>query len=471
MTSDIGVKARAPWFFASIFAVTLALRLCHVNILWADEDYHLAAGMQTLDGKLLYRDLWYDKPPLAALVYAAMGALPGWPLRLFDALFVLAVSIATWRFARDLWGRREAFLAAGLMAFLPQFRSAAAVIPIAPDMFLLLPHIVAVHCAWKGKALAGRTVVRRGVSVPGQRSLRAGGVRAAGVARASRAGGGIRHPNAACARGTGRGGRAAVLFPAGMGVERGLRAQFARTPSAGSTDCAARRLAGIPRGAGIGAAAFWWENRKRENYWLAGWLVLSFAGVALGARFFPRYFLQILPPMVLLASHALARRKGGRLDGGSGAAGAGRPLRTALRDAGARSVRRPPARVGGHRARSGQPRRGGDREPAQAPRRYAVRVGLSAGHLCIYAHAGRFEILGLAGAHRSGVSHNRVTLSALCRAGWHPARRLLIGASGHVHGSPGRVTNPLQVTNLPYMPAPSVTVFGEAQRTRPRRSK
>jgi hypothetical protein len=59
----------------------------------------------------------------------------------------------------------------------------------------------------------------------------------------------------------------------------------------------------------IGAAAFWWDNRKRETYWLAGWLVLSLAGVILGARFFPRYFLQILPPMVLLASHALARRR------------------------------------------------------------------------------------------------------------------------------------------------------------------
>jgi hypothetical protein len=59
----------------------------------------------------------------------------------------------------------------------------------------------------------------------------------------------------------------------------------------------------------FGAVVFYWENRKRENYWLASWLVLSYAGVALGARFFPRYFLQILPPMVVLASHALVRRK------------------------------------------------------------------------------------------------------------------------------------------------------------------
>jgi hypothetical protein len=64
-------------FFAALFAVTLALRMCHAGVLWADEDYHLAAGIQTLHGKLLYRDLWYDKPPLAAWVYAAAGRAGG----------------------------------------------------------------------------------------------------------------------------------------------------------------------------------------------------------------------------------------------------------------------------------------------------------------------------------------------------------------------------------------------------------
>src|SRR5271169_1813756 len=90
---------RTAVFFAALFAVTLALRLCHAHVLWADEDYHLAAGIQTLHGKLLYRDVWYDKPPLSAWVYAAMGGLAGWPLRLFDALYVLAASVAMWRFA------------------------------------------------------------------------------------------------------------------------------------------------------------------------------------------------------------------------------------------------------------------------------------------------------------------------------------------------------------------------------------
>ena len=52
----------------------LAARLCHADILWADEDYHLAAAIQVLYGKIPYRDFWYDKPFLnlaACLLFAA----------------------------------------------------------------------------------------------------------------------------------------------------------------------------------------------------------------------------------------------------------------------------------------------------------------------------------------------------------------------------------------------------------------
>ncbi|MEI9973475.1 MAG: hypothetical protein WDO73_16380 [Ignavibacteriota bacterium] len=113
-------RRRCVLFFVVLFAVTLALRLCHARILWADEDYHLAAGIQLLGGKLLYRDLWYDKPPLAALLYAAWRAtgMAAPPLR--RAVRAGCVD-RDWRFARDLWGRREAFVAAGLTAFFLNF--------------------------------------------------------------------------------------------------------------------------------------------------------------------------------------------------------------------------------------------------------------------------------------------------------------------------------------------------------------
>src|ERR1700757_616648 len=108
-------------FWASLTGALLFSRLCHVNILWADEDYHLAAAIQILHGKLLYRDLWYDKPPLAALLYLLTGGFSGWPLRLFDSLYILAICAVIWRFARELWGERESTYAAILMAFFLSF--------------------------------------------------------------------------------------------------------------------------------------------------------------------------------------------------------------------------------------------------------------------------------------------------------------------------------------------------------------
>src|SRR5256885_13684251 len=94
-------------FWVSLTGALLLSRLCHVNILWADEDYHLAAAIQMLHGKMLYRDLWYDKPPLTALVALLFGGWPGLPLRLAGTVVVAASCAVAFRFASSLWTRRE----------------------------------------------------------------------------------------------------------------------------------------------------------------------------------------------------------------------------------------------------------------------------------------------------------------------------------------------------------------------------
>lgn len=297
-------------FFAAIFLVTLALRMCHVRVLWADEDYHLAAALQLLRGKMLYRDLWYDKPPLSALLYAAMGALRGWPLRVFDALYTLAACAALFRFTRDVWGDREAMLATLLFAFYLNFALPSAVIPIAPDYFLLVPQILAVHCAWKGRAIAAG--VWSGVAFLFQ---------AKGI-----------FTLAMCAV---LAGRSLPMLLLGFAIPNGLAlawlafvgalpeywqqvwiwgSAYARSsPDPHPWSNALRRVAdwlGFHAALVIGVAALWWHNRRRENYWMAAWLALAFVTAALGIRFFPRYLLALLPPMALMAAAGLFRHKG-----------------------------------------------------------------------------------------------------------------------------------------------------------------
>jgi len=80
-------------FFLTVFALVLAARLCHLDILWAEETLPLAAAAQMAHGKVLYRDVWFDKPPLLAATYLAWGARDGFPLRLAGALYAL---LACW---------------------------------------------------------------------------------------------------------------------------------------------------------------------------------------------------------------------------------------------------------------------------------------------------------------------------------------------------------------------------------------
>src|SRR6266849_8723055 len=103
-------------------------------------------------GKVLYRDIWFDKPPFAPVLYAALGGEAGWRLRLAGALYALLCCWIAWGFARDLWGRREGLWAAGLLGFFLIFDFPSSVIPLAADLTMLAPHMAAVWLAVRGRA-------------------------------------------------------------------------------------------------------------------------------------------------------------------------------------------------------------------------------------------------------------------------------------------------------------------------------
>jgi len=300
------VASAAPLFLAILFAATLALRMCHARILWTDEDYHLAAGIQTLDGKLLYRDLWYDKPPLAAWIYAALGAFPAWPLRLFDAFYVLAICSAMYRFARDLWGELEGLCAAGLTAFFLSFDHPSAIVPIAPDLFMILPHILAVHAAWRGKAFqaglwSGVAFLfhTKGLFVLAMCAVLAWRAILPLVC-------GFAIPSAALLAFLGwKGALTSYLqqvWQWGLAYSRS-------SPIANPVANALRRTLdwlGFHALLMVGAALLWWKRRTADgHWWIAVWCVVSLCGAASGTLFAPRYFLQLLPPLVLAASRGL----------------------------------------------------------------------------------------------------------------------------------------------------------------------
>ena len=71
----------------------LAAHLCHRGVLWTEEGLPMAAAREMAHGKTLYRDAWFDKPPLVPAVYLLWGVRDGVPLRIAGALYDL---LACW---------------------------------------------------------------------------------------------------------------------------------------------------------------------------------------------------------------------------------------------------------------------------------------------------------------------------------------------------------------------------------------
>lgn len=285
-----------------LFAGLLALRLCHAGIVWVEEAYPTAAAIQILGGKALYRDIWFDKPPLAAYTYLLWDARIGVPLRIAGAVFVFLCCLMIRRFAREMWGPREGLAAALLAGFFLTFGIPSAVMALAPDLLMVLPHVAAVYLAWRGRAFLSGL--------------------AAGIAM-------LVNPKAAfvlaaCALWS---GRSLPLLVAGFLIPNLAVLAWFRGPylqevwqwgarysgqgfalSTGFT----RTLnwAGFQAALVAAAAYAFWKEKKQGR--MAVWLLLSLAAVAAGWRFFPRYYFQLLPVMALMAARGytmLERRR------------------------------------------------------------------------------------------------------------------------------------------------------------------
>ena len=298
-------------FFLLLFALLVAARMCHVEILWAEETLPLAAAQQMRAGQVLYRDIWFDKPPLGPVLYTVLGGEAGWRLRFAGALYAWLSCWIAWGFARHLWGRREGFWAAGLLAFFLIFDFPSSAIPLAADQLMLAPHLAAVWMAYRRRplwagALAGVafTVSPKGVLVLAvcawwapSWALLAGfaGITGAASAWMWSAGALPGYWNEVWRWGRVYAGTTFVEAPLKNGLLRTLNwAGF---------------HAAVVIAAVVGQASrpVFAERRR----WLV-WLLISLAGVAAGLRFFPRYYFQVLPVVVLLAARGFAEMRGRR---------------------------------------------------------------------------------------------------------------------------------------------------------------
>jgi hypothetical protein len=289
---------------AALVALLASLRFCHVRLLWSDEDYHLAAALNLLHGKLPYRDFWYDKPPLSAFYYLVIQGHSGIALRFLDTAYVLIACFFAYRVAKQWWGEAEGRMAAILLAFFLAFYVPAAVIGFAADALMLVPHLAAIYYV-----LAKRPVVA-GVCCAVAFLVNVKGLLILAVcllwlpAMSLLILLGFVAPIAL-----------SLALASTFGMLQGYWQQVWRWGwlYASQSPLSNPLLSGLNRTAGWlgfhGALTLGSVITVRfdpPSRWKAiSWISLSFLGVCLGGRFAPHYYVQLLAPLVVVGARGL----------------------------------------------------------------------------------------------------------------------------------------------------------------------
>jgi hypothetical protein len=285
---------------AAMVLLVVAARLAHVDLVWIEEAYGMAAAAEVLRGKLLYRDLWFDKPPLYALFYTLWGATPGWALRVAGSAWVLLGCYVAWRWFPADASREERLTAAALLAFFLTFDIPSAVMALAPDLLMLPFHLAAVLLAMRGYGLAAGFVAGAAMLV----NTKAVFVLLACLVWSSplRVIAGFAVPNLSSI---------GVLWSLGAWdayVEQvwtwGMRYSADTFLAQPGKEAWVRTLnwAGFHAALVIGGAVW---LRRRFSWRVAAWVAVSFAAVCAGWRFFPRYYFHLLAPMLFVGVRGL----------------------------------------------------------------------------------------------------------------------------------------------------------------------
>jgi hypothetical protein len=258
-------------------------------------------------GAVLYRDIWFDKPPLLPAFYLLWGAGIGPALRIAGALYAMAACVLAYLLATTAWTRREGYWAAALLGFFLTFDTHSAVVPIAADLMLLVPHLAAVLLAlrrqpfWSGVAAGiGFLINTKSVFV-----LAACAVFAwpSSLPLLS----GFLVPVALAAAWLGATG----IFPAYIDQVWRWPSVYAASPFVpdpvwnGAVRTA--NWLGFHAALTLGAILLW-SRREGRRYLL--WALICYPGVVLGWRFFPRYFFLLLPALTIAAARGLAVLRG-----------------------------------------------------------------------------------------------------------------------------------------------------------------
>jgi hypothetical protein len=270
-------------------------------VLWGEEDLPIAAALRMLHGATLYRDIWFDKPPLVPALYLLWGVRIGPVLRIAGAVYAFVACLLAYALATTLWTRREGYAAAALIGFFLTFDTLSAVLPLAADLSLLVPHLAAVLLVSRKQFFWGGVAAGIGFLFNAKGVLVLAACAVFAFPNVIPVLAGFILPNLA-----------AFGWLAGAGAFSAWLDQVWLWPAqyAGSPVVSDPIRNGIVRTANwlgfhavlVIGAALWLRARRFADWRFLGWIAISAAGVALGWRFFPRYYFLLLPALTILAA-------------------------------------------------------------------------------------------------------------------------------------------------------------------------
>ncbi|NGO67058.1 glycosyltransferase family 39 protein [Streptomyces boncukensis] len=301
-----------------LLAVTVCTRLpSFARPLWnPDEGFLATQARQLADGGTLYHDVVDRKPPLMPWLYQGLFALFGdgslWPARVAAIGAVLVGGVFAASLARRRWGDRAGWTAGVVYVLLtiglnPEDTQAATF-----EVFMLPWTMAAMWLAdrrrwwWAGIAIAGAALTKQtggAVLLPALFLLWR---TRAGLLPALRLVAGTALPLAAAALAFGP-GRFLYWIATGSGAY--VSADGAGMHAAGRALGSLSILvaASAPLLVALGQVLRVRRLRERltgvSDLWV--WLAASAVAVAVGFQFYGHYFLQLTPPLALLAAAAL----------------------------------------------------------------------------------------------------------------------------------------------------------------------
>ena len=145
LTDEQGDITRATVLkcFLIFGAVAFILRIFYAGHLYEDEGLWFTAAEEIVRGKALYREIYFDKPPGLAMVYALLFEVFGAHLitiRLFTIAYSIAISAVLYLFGSRLYDRRVGLLAAGLFAVFSTTYTTGHVQGLGTDFLMALPY-------------------------------------------------------------------------------------------------------------------------------------------------------------------------------------------------------------------------------------------------------------------------------------------------------------------------------------------